>query len=856
MIGQQIRHYRIEEKIGAGGMGVVYKALDTHLGRAVAVKVLSPGALSSEDRRRRFVQEAKSASALNHPNIITIHDIDTAEFDSQPVNFIAMELVQGQTLDRLIGRRGMKIKEVLRYAVQIADALAAAHASNIVHRDLKPSNVMVNEQGHVKLLDFGLAKLSEPLTADSQAADAYATTEFIAPKTEEGVIVGTVGYMSPEQAEGRRLDPRSDIFSFGALLYEMACGRRPFDGETKVATLAAILSKDPPPLSEVDSQIPAEFDRIVSRCLRKETGRRWQSARDLRIALDDLREELESGRTVRTEARRRASDFAPRLRRWALPVLVGAALGAVPVLYLGRNLFHREPPSFQRLTFRHGDILGARFAPDGSIVYSAEWDGKPATVFTMRPGNRESREIGLGTANLLALSKTGELALQLPNRTLARAPLSGGAPREVLAAVTAADWSPDGASLAVVRRSGPEFRLEYPIGETLHSNPHRAPEWPRISPDGAKVAFLDYERETGDYALNVVEKGGGKRVLARGFRGVGGLTWSPPGDELWFCGLRTGGDPAVFAVSLSGNERILVQSTGWLIVQGTSQAGDLLVSSVSSRVATRGRLRPGPEADLSWHDTSRINDLAADGEAYLFSELGHGDGRNAAIYYRKTDGSAAVHLGDGNNPALSPDGKWVACVRREPAETYLLLLPTGAGEPRRIRFTKFRHEDVEWFPGGAQLLVTGYESGKAVRSFIQDLAGVSPPRAVSAEGERAGRISPDGLRFLVTHADGAVSVRDVAGGAERKLAGLDRSDSVLRWTADGQSLLVAANAGDRIQLARYAIASAVRQPVRELPLAEPGAAFIGKVVVSADGELYAYSYQRDLANLYLIRGLR
>ena len=275
MIGKSLRSYHIDSKLGAGGMGVVYKAVDSRLGRTAAIKILSTHALSA-DRERRFVQEAKAASSLNHPNIVTIYDIDTQEIDGQPVQYIAMEYVAGETLDQLIGRKGLRIRDVLKFAVQIADALASAHAAGIVHRDLKPSNVIVSPQGTVKILDFGLAKLGE-----SEDADAYAETLHGegSPLTEEGTILGTVAYMSPEQADGKKVDSRSDIFSFGSVLYEMATGQRAFAGGSKLSSLSAVMYKDPEPASQKVAEVPPELDRIIARCLKKDPGRRWQTWR-------------------------------------------------------------------------------------------------------------------------------------------------------------------------------------------------------------------------------------------------------------------------------------------------------------------------------------------------------------------------------------------------------------------------------------------------------------------------------------------------------------------------------------------------------------------------------------------------
>ncbi len=291
LVGQTVLHYRITEKIGEGGMGTVYKAVDTHLDRPVAIKVLPPGKVADPERRGRFVQEAKAASALRHPNIVVIHDIAS----DRGIDFMVMELVEGQSLDEIVGRRGLKLNEALGFAVQIADGLAKAHAAGIVHRDLKPTNVMVTADGLVKILDFGLAKLTEDIPAAGFGA-TMTLDEGGRPRTEEGYILGTAAYMSPEQAEGKKIDARSDIFSFGAVLYEMLTGHRAFDRGSRIKTLAAVLNEEPKPASAVTETIPAEVERILARCLRKDPQRRWQTMSDLKVALQDLKEDSESGR--------------------------------------------------------------------------------------------------------------------------------------------------------------------------------------------------------------------------------------------------------------------------------------------------------------------------------------------------------------------------------------------------------------------------------------------------------------------------------------------------------------------------------------------------------------------------------
>ena len=428
MVGKTLRSYRIESKLGAGGMGVVYKALDSHLDRTAAIKVLAGSAFSA-DREKRFVQEAKAASSLNHANIVTIYDIDTQEIDAKPIHYIAMEYVAGETLDHLIGRKGLGVRTALKYGAQIADALAAAHAVGIVHRDLKPSNVMVTPQGVVKVLDFGLAKLNEEDHADAFAETVHGDG---APLTEEGTILGTVAYMSPEQADGKRVDARSDIFSFGSVLYEMVTGRRAFSGGSKLSSLSAVLHTEPQPPSQAVPDIPPELDRIIARCLKKDPVRRWQSMADVKVVLDELRDEMESSsvdpKRLTTAAR---SDGLPA-KRWLIfgalsLLLIGLALGA----YSARKYLGSTPLTFQRLTFRRGDVTAARFGPGDAIVYSAAWDGAPSALFSTQPGNREARPLGLPTGRILAISAAGEMAILLGADnvgTLASATFGGGDP--------------------------------------------------------------------------------------------------------------------------------------------------------------------------------------------------------------------------------------------------------------------------------------------------------------------------------------------------------------------------------------------------------------------------------------------
>jgi serine/threonine protein kinase/Tol biopolymer transport system component len=853
MVGKTLRSYRIESKLGAGGMGVVYKAVDSRLDRTAAIKVLGASALSA-DREKRFVQEAKAASSLNHANIVTIYDIDTQEVDGKSIHYIAMEYVAGDTLDHLIGRKGLGVRNAIKYAGQIADALAAAHAAGIVHRDLKPSNVMVTPQGLVKVLDFGLAKLNEEDQADAFAETLHGDGS---PLTEEGTILGTVAYMSPEQADGKRVDPRSDIFSFGSVLYEMVTGRRAFSGGSKLSSLSAVLHTEPLPPSQTVPEIPPELERIIARCLKKDPGRRWQSMADVKVALDELRDEMESSSS---DLKRPTGAGRARLPAKGWPIfalillLIGLALGA----YSARAYLHSEPLTFQRLTFRRGDVTAARFGPGDAVVYSAEWDGAPSALFSTQPGNREARPLGLPTGRILSISRTGEMAILLGADqvgTLASATFGGGAPREMLENVSAADWSPNGDTLAVVRTIGGKHRLEYPVGTVLYENDVRPPAAPRVSGDSKLVAFFDYDPEVGDYSLCVVGLNQPKRVLSRGWRATGSLHWSPRGDEIWFSAGQPGSDPALYAVDLSGKQRFLTQAPGWIVMQDAAADGRLLLSVVNSRLGVRYiDFEHSTDRDLAWLDASLLYELSNDAKSMLFVELSNGEGRNSAIYLRKTDGSAAVRLGYGNRPSLSPDGKWIVCIRHEPGRSRLNLLPTGPGESRFLKVDGVHFESLGWFPDSKRVVFTGNESGHPVRTWVYDLDS-DKATPLTAEGTRGTQVSPDGQWFVIVDPH-KLSLAPSGGGAPRSVGPLQSGETVVRWSGDGRDLFVQQPEGDTIKISRLDVATGHKEPWQTLKVPEPGAEFIGALALSADGKACAFSFQHDLANLYLVKGLK
>jgi Tol biopolymer transport system component len=593
--------------------------------------------------------------------------------------------------------------------------------------------------------------------------------------------------------------------------------------------------------------------------LAKEPAYRYDTTRDLFLELRLLRDhalEIATGPQVS----RGTVDASVKQRSilWLWSTVVALVLAAS--FYVRWSVLKTPMPTFEQLTYRRGYVLAARFSPDGqTVVFSAKWANEPLTIFSMRPGSRESRPLDLPAGRILSISSTGEMAirlgLSLAPGTLARVPLSGGAPREMLENVSGADWSPDGTKLAVSHTVGGKNRIEYPIGTVLYESVGRPPLFLRVAPKGDK-AFFEYDNAVGDFAVTLLDLHGKKRVLSRGWRSAGDLAWSPEGDEIWFGASGTVANAALHAVSLKGNERSLVETSTLMALDDVTRDGRVLTESTDSRIGISA-LPPGEkqERDLSLFDTSLIYDISSDGKTILFVELGYGQARNVAIYVRKTDGSPAVRLGDGNRPALSPDGKWVACIVSDGTRTKLTLLPTGAGEARSIGADEMHYERVEWFPDGQRLLVTANEPNRPPRTFIQDLQG-GKPVSITREGTIATTISPD-QKYATMLRAGKLTLTPITGGEPREVAPVEPGQTVVRWSGDGRSLfLEKLEEPEFLKISRLDVATGLQQDWKQLKTHDPVGVSIIQVVMTPDGASYAYSLERDVTTLFLVGGLR
>ncbi|MGE0811763.1 MAG: protein kinase [Vicinamibacterales bacterium] len=857
--GSRLGPYEIVSALGAGGMGEVYRAHDARLGRDVAIKVLPAAFASDADRLRRFDQEARAAAALTHPNVLAVFDVHT----TGEVPYLVSELLEGESLREALLRGPLPPRTAVALAVQIARGLAAAHQKGIVHRDLKPANVFVTADGRAKILDFGLARV-----ADVRDADAVMTTLPAAPATHPGAVLGTVGYMSPEQARGEPADARSDIFALGVVCYEMLAGRRTFAGGSEIEVLSAILRDDPPELPA--DLVPAPLERIVRRCLEKPPAQRFQSASDVAFALEAL-----SGTGAGAPSAATAAAPPPVPRRWT-PARVPLALGALVVGALagGLAMWRLAPPpapgpvTYDAKTFDRLMVTNARFMPDGqTIVYSAATRGYAPELFVVNPTAEAPQRLGVTDAHLLSVSSKGELALivnasheqqRLYSGTFARMSL-GSAPRAVRQDVREAAFGPDGEALAIVQVLGNgRDRLEYPIGTPLHEVSGYLSD-PRVSPDGTCVAFVAHPWLNDDRGtIMVVSRGGAATALTEELWSVEGLAWSPDGARVVFSGNRSGGslmEPMSAPADGSRPAHTVLGVPGRLIVHDIAPDGRWLAVREDLTFGVRARV-PGSdeERELSWLGSSGARSLSADGRTLLMVDVGPRGGRDYGVVLRATDGASdGVRLGTGSAQRLSPDGAWAAAVIADPAE--IVLYPTGPGDAIRLGKGRFATIDsVDWFPDARRLLVCGSMSGQAPRCFTQPVDG-GAPAPVTAEGVTAA-LAPDGTTVILTAADGAAAVSALGRTEARPIAALTRADRVVGWSRDSRAVFVQRGSGVPAAIERVDLATGARTQVAALR--PQGLGSVASLLVADwvdEGRWYAYNYTMVPSVLFVLGGI-
>jgi serine/threonine protein kinase len=868
--GTKIGPYEIIAPIGAGGMGEVFRAKDTRLGRDVAIKVLPETFAKDGDRLRRFEQEARAVAALNHPNILAIHDI--GEYNGSP--YLVSELLEGHSLRVEMNNGALPTRRAVEYAAQIAQGLAAAHDKGIVHRDLKPENVFVTHDGRLKILDFGLAKLAKLHAATDDSATL--TLADAQQETTPGMVLGTVGYMSPEQVRGEPADARSDIFALGTILYEMLSGQRAFKRDTSAETMTAILKEDPPEISTTSKPIAPPIERTVRRCLEKKPQQRFQSARDLAFDLEGL-----SGTTAGSGMHAASSPPEPSAspgHNWLIPLVAGLVLALAAGIagwFFGVRNASTTPPFYHQLTFERGLVYAARFAPDGrSIYYSAAWKGQPVQIYSTVPDSPESRPLNLVNSTLFATSST-ELAISLGCKdrfigncegTLATVPISGGAPRQIAEGVLSADWTADGSDMAIIREVGGKYRVEFPRGNVIYESVNSL-GYLRISPRGNAVAFAEFLSVDGDAGSVVaLDKSGKKLIRTAPLISVEGVAWPPSGDEVWYAGTFTAGwADAIHATSLKGKERTVLRLPGMVRLHDISHDGRILLSRESWRSGLQFR---GPadskERDLSWLDYATLRDLSADGTQIAFDDWGSAAGAVGLAYLRKSDGSPAVKLGAWSAPVLSPDGTRVLVSEASVVGQgiYLALLPTGVGETQTLKSTGIQQVGPKGFMPDGKSVYFAADDGHGWRMYLQDLAG-GMPRAISPV--IAGRPShfetqlapPDGKFIFAPEVDGTGSLYPVAGGERRIVSGWLPQDFWITWSADGHSAYVYHDEKTSAPVYKLDLATGKRELVTTLAPSDPaGVTAVLNVRMTPDGKTYAYSYDLELSDLFIVENVR
>ena len=868
--GSRLGPYEIVSALGAGGMGEVYRARDTRIGRDVAIKVLPVEFAADGDRLARFRREAQVLGSLNHPHIAAIYGLE----ESGGVDALVLELVEGETLEERLAAGPLPVDEALAIARQIAEALEAAHERGIVHRDLKPANVKLLADGTVKVLDFGLAKA---VAAEQSSSDLANSPTLTVANTQAGAVIGTAAYMSPEQARGKAVDRRADVWAFGAVLYEMLTGRRAFEGETASDILAAILMREPD-LASLPSATPASVRELISRCLRRDPRSRQRDVGDARVILEEAAALPPS---VAAAPRDDAGSRRSRAPLLAIVATAAALLGGLSAFLL-RAPKPQRAAAWHRLTFASGTVLSAGFLPDGKVAYSAAWNGSAPAVYSTRTDFSESREIVPAPSKLLAVSKSGEMAVLLRAKplewfamegTLARIPADGGAPRELQESIRDATWSPDGSQLAIVRRVEQKVRLEYPPGRVLYETVGEISH-PRFSPKGDRIAFLDYPAKRGHWGtVSVVDLEGRKSAWSRIYEEIDGLLWSPSGEELWFGGEGERSAIQLFATGPDRKPRLLTAAPGDLTPLAVDPEGRVLANRLSVRAqivcALPGDSRP---RDVAYLGASLLSDLSSDGKRILFGYRGPGAQENYDVIVRSTDGGSFVRLGRGDAKALSPDGRWAAAILWSNAdfgpgsvgsnapEDLVALIPISAGEPRSIGMGKlWIIRALAFHPDGRRVVFAASEKGKAERLWVREIEGSAPPRPISPPGfyvYTSGFLSPDGLWAVAADTSDRLWLFPVQGGQAKRIPGVEDGEAFAGWTGDGRSVHVS-RYSEKLQILRIDLATGTRRLWKEAYLPDStGAQKPYAVVVARDADTWAAGYQSLLGELYLVEGVK